>query len=261
MGDRALRGPLIVGMLVGFNVEGWDFLILRALLERLLDLPQGGIEVDWIDLPGRGWHFVLENLPTALRRFYSQCAQLAVVGIDNDGNHDLIHTGQQEDPNRPRHWNHSAPRSDCRYCEVLDLVEKTRSELTYVPMKPGATWPILVAVPVETIEAWLLELQAILASGKGAAPLRAENALRTRFKQELYGRPEATLDDVKDVALPLVQAATAAHLTTLCARSRSFADFVRQVDAHRMRILGPRDCWAAGDGAAERTPAPVEGAQ
>lgn len=249
-----------MAILVGFNVEGSDVLILRALLERLLGLPEGGIEPDWIDVSGRGWTFVLDNLSTALRRFYGQCAQLAVVGIDNDGSCDLVHNGQQEDPQHPRHWNHQGPRPDCRYCMLLELVAKTRGELTYIPLKPGATWPIVVVVPVETIEAWLLELQAVVAPGTGAGLTRAEDRLRTTFKEQLYRQPVASRAGVEEVALPLIRSATTAQLATLRTRSKSFDDFARQVDLHRQQILGPRDCWTQGDGAAERAPTSAGGA-
>lgn len=95
-----------MAILVGFHVEGWDHLVLHSFLSKALELPEADILPDWIDFPGRGWAFVLETLPVALRRSYNQCAQAAVIGIDNDGNHDLTHLGTQEDPSRPRHWNH-----------------------------------------------------------------------------------------------------------------------------------------------------------
>src|SRR5687767_3529009 len=96
-----------MAILTGFHVEGWDHLIFHSFLARILAIPEVEIEADWIDLPGRGWQAILETLPVALHRFYSQCAQLAIIGIDNDGNVDIQATGQPEDPLRPRHWNHA----------------------------------------------------------------------------------------------------------------------------------------------------------
>ena len=62
--------------------------------------------LDFVDAPGRGWKFVLEFIPNALKRFYGQCAQFAVIGIDNDGNVDLDQAAVNEDPHHPRHDNH-----------------------------------------------------------------------------------------------------------------------------------------------------------
>jgi len=75
--------------LVGFHVEGNDYLILRALAAKLLAIPEDDIVPVDIDTSGRGWEFVLSFIPNALRRFYAQCAQFAIVGVDNDGNVDL----------------------------------------------------------------------------------------------------------------------------------------------------------------------------
>src|SRR6266542_4433872 len=112
-----------MAIVVGFHVEGWDHIIFHMFLSKLLDVPDGEIWPDWIDSPGRGCAFVLETLPKALKRFYNKCAQAVIVGIDNDGNHDLTHTGMQEDPAHPRHWNH-APSSHqrCRWCCLNDII-------------------------------------------------------------------------------------------------------------------------------------------
>lgn len=82
-----------MAILVGFHVEGWDHLVLRSFVAVLLGVPGEEINPDWIDVPGRGWDFVLKNVGPAIQRFYYRCAELAVIGIDNDGNEDLTHTG------------------------------------------------------------------------------------------------------------------------------------------------------------------------
>lgn len=238
-----------MGILVGFHVEGGDHLILRSFVAALLGVPDDSIVPDRIDVPGRSWQFVLKNLDATIRRFYGKCAQFAVIGIDNDGNDDLTHTGAQEDPNHPRHWNHTSPHQTCRFCQLEAAVARTRSTLTALPQKPPQTWPVLLAVPVETIEAWVLELQAIINPLRGLA--QAENRHRGSFKNRLYGKPVATKQDVERVALPLIRAASAAQLEQLCHRSKAFDLFARQLRQSSAIILGPRDCWGPGDAGAE----------
>ena len=115
-----------MAMRVGFHLEGWDYLIVRALLARLLDVPECELEPDQVELPSRGWETIVKVVPQALQRFYFGCCQLAVIGIDNDGNLDVGKTGQLEDPRRPRHWNHHEKHDQCRYCLLQGIVEQTR---------------------------------------------------------------------------------------------------------------------------------------
>jgi hypothetical protein len=173
-----------------------------------------------------------------------------VVGIDNDGRENLVRSGGQEDPLYPRHWNHAVPVDHCRFCTLQRLVEKERAKLPALPQKPPSTWPVLIAVPVEVVEAWVLELQAILDPARGLSP--AENHPRESFKQKLYGQPFVTTDKVRTVALPIVERAKPHHLTELRKRSKSFEQFASQVDAHRHWLLEPGDCWTEGDRASER---------
>ena len=140
-------------ILAGFHVEGNDYLILHALVAKLLAISEDEIHVDFIDASGRGWQFVLELIPKARKRFYGQCAQFALIGIDNDGNVDLDEAGVAEDPKHPRHENHpGSPISGCRYCMIAQAVDRVRPQLDWIAKKPGAHWPILIAVPVEMIE-------------------------------------------------------------------------------------------------------------
>lgn len=240
-----------MGILVGFHTEGWDFLILRSLVAALLGIEEDEIVADWIERPGRGWDFVLKNVRPTMQRFYSQCAQFAIFSVDNDGSEDLARSGALEDASRPRHWNHSSAHERCRFCQLDALIRQERSMLSGLPQKPPQTWPVLIAIPVEAIEAWLLELQAIVSPPKGMA--RAEARGRLRFKEMLYSKPAAPRPDVERIALPLIRSATSAQLDELRERSRSFALFADQVDESRPIILGPRDCWSPGDSGAERS--------
>jgi hypothetical protein len=222
-------------ILAGFHVEGNDHLILHAFVAKVLQVPEGEIAADFIDAPGRGWRFVLEFIPDALRRFYAKCAQFAVVGIDNDGNVDLDQVAGNEDPNHPRHSNHpGATIATCRRCMVAQAVADVRPHLNWIQKKPGATWPILIAVPVEVIETWLLVLRG---------EPNVQRRPRSVQKQRLYGRPAATRDDVMSIALPLVRGMTVEGVASLVQASPSFRDFHDQIYAARPIICGIAECW------------------
>jgi hypothetical protein len=138
-------------MLVGFHVEGNDYLVFRAFLAKLLDIPEESIEIDRIDNFSLGWQSVLKALQSVLRRFYAKCARFVVVGMDNDGNSNLLapESTVNEDPRHPRHWLHdeSKTNTECRFCQLQKTVEATRPHLNWLPRKPGSSWPILIAVP------------------------------------------------------------------------------------------------------------------
>lgn len=222
-------------ILVGFHVEGNDHIILHALIAKMLGLAKEDITIDFIDASGRGWQFVLELIPRALKRFYSQCAQFAVIGVDNDGNLDLDRTGVPEDPHHPRHDNHPEQvLEECRFCKISQIISNIRPQLNWIQKKPGHHWPILVAVPVEMIETWLLLL-------RGTQGIQRKP--RSVQKQMLYGRPAATRADVEEIALPLVDAINAETIAMLAQESNSFRNFLDQVTAARLIILGEADCW------------------
>jgi hypothetical protein len=216
-------------MLVGFHVEGHDHLILKALLATLLAVPEDTIEVDRIEANGMGWQQVLEMLPKALGRFYGKGCTIAVVGVDNDGNDDLHATGKLEDPDRPRHWLHTPPFTGCRQCDIESVVARTRPALHWLPTNPGTTWPIVVSVPVEMVESWVLIARAV--AGVVGGSFHAERERRADQKQRVYGRPEATREDVGTTAVPLLRKLAPEQLAQVAKHSRSFADFAHQVAA------------------------------
>src|SRR5207245_2626066 len=118
-------------------------------------------------------------------------------------------------PRHPRHWLHAdqGQRADCRWCRLNTLAEATRPFLSWIANKPGHSWPIVIAVPVESIEGWLLTTQAIVAPGSGS--FHAEREARSSFKRRLYHRPEAREEDVQDVALPMIRQLSQDQLQTL----------------------------------------------
>jgi len=238
-----------MAFLVGFHAEGNDLLILKVFLAKLLVVHESELLMPPVDSSGRGWELVLRLLPDALRRFYNQCAQAVVVAVDNDGDVDVQAAGLPEDGHHPRHWNHvDRFNNDCRFCQLEQAVAKVRAELNWLPQKPGTMWPVVIGVPVETIEAWVLLTQSLIMPGRGTRD--AESLKRTVLKQRLYGSPAATLNNVTEIALPLLRELEPQHLIQLCELSRSFKLFADQVLAQRAKIVGPPDCWQPGDGAA-----------
>ncbi|HQU43431.1 MAG TPA: hypothetical protein PK867_11515 [Pirellulales bacterium] len=233
-------------LLVGFHVEGWDHLVLMAYLAKLLDISEDQIEPDVIERGNRGWLAVLEIAPKALKRFYGKCARCAVLAIDNDGNEDLRQSGAIEDPRHPRHANHvGTSNEDCRHCQLDQIVMRTRPELNWIPAKPGAAWPVVIAVPVEAVEAWILATRAIV-QGNDAPSFHAEQLRRSVLKQRLYGKPYATKTDVERVAWPLIRELTAMRIDSLRSYSRSFSLFFEQVAIYREAILTDPGCWPSG---------------
>lgn len=232
-------------MLVGFLLEGWDYLIVRAYLAKILAVAEDHIEADAVgDAAGCGWDFVAESLEIALRRFYHKCAQLAVVGGDNDGNRDLQAELLNEDPLHRRHWLHPGQRDEtnCRSCQLAASIAVVRPHLHWLPRKPGQAWPIVLAIPVETLEAWLLVTRAIVELRDGRS-IRSESAPRSALKMQFYGRPTATRRDVENIALPMIRSMTGDHVDALKQHALSFREFCDQVDGYRASILGDPSCW------------------
>src|SRR4051794_13950241 len=90
-----------------------------------------------------------------------------------------------------------------RHPRLMRKPWKTRPALNWLQGKPGDRWPIVIAVPVESIEAWLLTTRGILVPGSGS--LFVEQEGRGPLKRRMYGRPGARREDVKQIALPLVR--------------------------------------------------------
>ncbi|AUX20254.1 uncharacterized protein SOCEGT47_007200 [Sorangium cellulosum] len=260
--------------------EGWQWVFQRRKLPRLmgefgdvkpydpslLNKARRGIGVD-ASAPNVRMARAVARAISSVGYYHLEVSELKSLGsgqpterIDYYGGRlpDFLaftRTGAQEDASRPRHWNHASTherQERCRFCRLNALITEARSTLSALPQKPPQTWPILIALPVETIEAWLLELQAIVSPPRGLA--RAEARGRARLKEMLYGKPAATRSDVENIALPLIRSATPTQLGQLRERSKSFALFADQVDRSKPILLGPRDCWSPGDSGAVRPP-------
>lgn len=191
---------------VGIYCEGTDWMILNAFLCRILDRDPSDVEVISRFTRGGGFKHLTGALPNFLHEFYNLCVTVVIVHADNDGKTDLTRPGApSEDPKHPRHANHPGKHVDeCRYCMLVEKIEQTRPGLRYLPAKDGMKWPVVVAVPVEAIESWLLTAEALAPGGTGN--LRAEDLPGGMgLKMALYKRPIVTTQDVQSRAVPLVQ--------------------------------------------------------
>jgi len=216
---------------VGIYCEATDWMILKAFVCRTLQKKPSGIEV--IETPSKGGSFATfaGALPTFLHKYYKQCVSLVVVCTDNDGKIDLTRPGApSEDPKHPRHARHAGQRLEaCRHCVLEEKVKDARPALRYLPPKDGMHWPIVVTVPVEAIESWLLTARALVTQGDKY--MRAEDLPGgSRLKTAFYGRPFVTTPDVISKALPVIND-PALDLSDLAAYSPSFRLFVESLQA------------------------------
>jgi hypothetical protein len=213
---------------IGFHLEGrTDDSVLHVLVARLLEVQRERIEVQLNEVRTRGIGQLLSSLPQAIQKFWFIGARAVVVGMDNDGENII---GEQ-DPRHPRHWLHEAACERCRYCRC---VHQTRRALGLLPSDRAEEirqWPVVISVPVEALEAWLLEEAHLV----GRRPHRPAEALpHSQLKWKLYGRPFPTREDIERIAIPIAQRA---DLDSLRQRSRSFALFADSVTGSRRRIV------------------------
>ena len=213
---------------VGLHLEGrQDDAILTVYLARLLGIGTGALTVELNEVRARGIGQLFLSLPRAIQKFWYLKAAAVVVGVDNDGENFV----GEEDPHHPRHWRHEGRADRCRYCRCESAVHRAIGALS--PSQHGAAraWPVVISVPVEALEAWLLEDAQIV----GRRPYRpAESLPRSRLKTMLYGRPRPTAEDIERIAIPIAENA---DLRSLRQRSRSFALFAARVLEYKGAIL------------------------
>ena len=215
---------------IGFHLEGrTDDSVLHVLVARLLEVDPECIRVELNEVRTGGIGQLLASLPKAIQKFWFRGARAVVVGMDNDGEHII----GEEDPRHPRHWLHEAPCDHCRYCRCLRETQRALGLLPSDQADEVRQWPVIISVPVEAMEAWLLEEAQIV----GRRHYRPAEALpHSQLKTKLYGRPFATKDDIEQIAIPIAEGA---DLDSLRQRSHSFALFADEVHQSRHRILAP----------------------
>jgi len=216
---------------IGFHLEGpQDDETLRILLARLLGIERSAIEPLVFSSRVDGYEGVVQFLGAALAEFEQEGVRAAVVGVDNDGTPMPGLDGTVvEDPRRPRHRPGHQPglHVSCRYCRLAAAVERARTTFE----EKGSDWPVVIAVPVEALESWLLWGADCV--GRGRHP-RPEDLPVGELKTKLYGRKHATQHDFRVVGRPIAEQM---DLDGLRRDVPSFALFADAVEHHRDRLL------------------------
>lgn len=213
-------------MWIGYCCEETDWPILHCLVCRLLGRAEESVDHDVALVRySRGCTQVLALVPNELRRFYSCRSVAAVIGVDND----------DYDPCHHMHESRGEPRNEgCPFCRLQQEAERTRERMVSVAgFVTKYEWPVIISVPVQAIEAWLLTARDLLGYPDGDR--HAEQlGDRDAMKRRLYPAGAAVGSAVSEVALPLLRALP--DVREIGNYSRSFRALVEQVDSLKIRI-------------------------
>jgi hypothetical protein len=181
-------------MKVAFCVEGdSDVSVFSMLLGNIL---RDQIEVAATPFRRNGWQQAIEKTRAVAWHAYQAGLNGVVFAVDNDG--DPIHA-----------------------CQINSRIPNDVGQLPRYGLPPLF---FIIAVPVQTIEVWLL-----LARGdwsEAGVGVRGKNGLdRADLKRELYGVADPDLRKMNEVAVKIL---TAADFDDLAAKSSSFDSFRRQ---------------------------------
>jgi len=197
-------------MKLAFCVEDdTDEDVFRVMLSRILGTQVIPSETQYRFARG-GWTNALRLAPIIAKDAYHRGLDGALFAIDNDGA-------------APTHVPaHKEPVKGCRTCE-LRAAARIHEPLSW-PRHELPALRYLFAVPVQTLEAWLL-----LARGhdfKGDAETLGRDATgRAKLKSLLYGMAQPDRDTMRSAALPIAETLDVNALAKL---SPSFADFLTQ---------------------------------
>jgi hypothetical protein len=198
-------------MKFAFCVEdGTDEDVFRILLSRVLGMEVAPSETSYRFARG-GWNSAIRLAPIIAKDAYHKGLDGALFAIDNDGaapTHSVAHKDGAE---------------GCRLCE-LRAAARVHEPLSW-PRHGLPTLRYLFAVPVQTLETWLL-----LGRGhdfKGESEMVGRDpAGRAKLKRLLYGVEQPDRDTMRKAALPLAESL---DVGALAKTSSSFADFLTQL--------------------------------
>jgi hypothetical protein len=198
-------------MKLAFCVEDdTDEDVFRVLLSRVLGTEVVPSETQYRFARG-GWTNALRLAPIIAKDAHRKGLDGALFAIDNDGaapTHSAAHNEAQE---------------GCRLCELRVAAQ------VHVPL----SWPrpglpalrYLFAVPVRTLETWLLLARGHDFKGESDT-LGRDHSGRAKLKRLLYGMEDPDRDSMRSAALPIVKSL---DVDALAKRSPSFADFLTQL--------------------------------
>jgi hypothetical protein len=161
----------------------------------------------------RGFSKALKLASSVARHAYHKGLDGAVFAIDNDGT----------PPHLPGHA--QTPQAECRVCQLRQAAA----------IHEPASWPrpalpplqFLFAVPLQTIESWLLHVQGYDFKGQ-AETLGADANGRKKLKQALYGTSDPDGRTMRETSRPLTERLVP---TELARQSASFRYFLDQLEA------------------------------
>lgn len=223
--------PISMGIFCESNT---DSLILQALICRVLSKDTSEIQTSEILSRGGSFKSFCGAVPDVLRKLRKEDASVVVVCTDNDGKVDISKPNAlPEDPKHPRHARHVGQVDEnCRHCLLVKAVQDTLPRLGY-PGRVDSAPTVIVTVPVEAIESWLLTARA-LAGGPDGKYLRAEDLpAGEKLKLALYGRPFVVTPDVESKAVPILNN-TNLDLDQLAEYSPSFRLFLHALREARL---------------------------
>ncbi len=180
-----------------FLVEGeTDFQILRFLVQRIV---QEDVECIRRQRRFGGLGDVFASVVGCVWQAYQWRASGAVIDADADrSTPHASHVGK--------------PPGDCRYCAIAELV----------PVVPEPRPKVCIGVPVEAIEAWLLEWGDLIGIKR---PRDVERLPRRRGKELLWGSATPRREDVTVVCEKLFPLVAPEHIERLAESQESFRTF------------------------------------
>lgn len=194
-------------MRVAFQVEGpTDLRVFSTFVSVILG---SSVEVEEYRKRIGGVGEVFRTLEKSMWDAWSKGCRGAVISVDAD--------------DTTRHAQHpsSAP-NNCRYCEV-------QTGLPALPPRPSTpAFTFAVAVPVEALEAWLLQFGHLVDSRSPGPP---QNLPRKEAKKLLWGAVKPAPSQIDRVLNKILPALDASAVALLAEHQPSFAAFQAEVAA------------------------------
>lgn len=156
--------------------EAFTRIIVSAIL---------GEEIEKVEYPlrFRGWHGVLQLIPTVIKSLYYQTdAEAFAIVVDSDET--LIHNPSHE----------QTIDSNCRLCQIKKIISETQNSLKLIPNRSKIKIAVGLAVPA--IEAWYqcgIDAQASEAAWLVASKERRYSHIKQKLKKDVYKVDRASI--------------------------------------------------------------------